>query len=134
MTKWHRFGAPPQPTGGQVGAVKYRGSVHHILITHVDPKTTCAELFKSNEFVTSQAVVCTSYSVHEYTLKFPVYQYTWLITTLISHLSFHTCMFMWVSSGFSSFLRLSKKHAGRSISFAKLPPSVNKCVCCPVKH
>lgn len=45
MAKRHRFVALPQPTCGQVGAVKYRGSVSQILITYMDPKMKC-EFFK----------------------------------------------------------------------------------------
>lgn len=41
MPEWHRFGALPHLTGGQVGTVKYCGSVRHILNTHVDPETKC---------------------------------------------------------------------------------------------
>lgn len=55
MTKRHRFGALPQPTCGQIGAVKYCGSVHHILITHMDPKVKYAEYFLIT-FDTSEAV------------------------------------------------------------------------------
>lgn len=48
MTKRHGFGALPQPTSGQEGTVKYRGSVHHIRVTHMDPEMKCAEFYKSH--------------------------------------------------------------------------------------
>lgn len=66
MAKWHRFVALPQPTCGQVGAVKYRGSVSQILIAYMDPKTKC-EFLKKNHIChcrTSCYMLLESMNIH----------------------------------------------------------------------
>lgn len=48
MTERHGFGAVPQPTGGQISAVKYRGSVRRIRFTRMDSKTKRTDFLKSH--------------------------------------------------------------------------------------